>query len=147
MAETFMQNNIPLIMADNSRVQGHMLMKEAMASIPLRDPKVKAMFEARGETAPKELPGLMIFDSCEKVITDIRDIQADEKNPNDCAKDPHEVTHNVDMVRYFIISRVSSAERPVEVQEDPFAEFEPKKEQGYEEYMTGGEISEDYMGF
>ena len=142
-----MQNNIPLIMADNSRVQGHMLMKEAMAPIPLRDPKVKAVFEARGMEVPRELPGFMVFDSCEKVINDIRDIQADEKNPNDCSKDPHEVTHNVDMVRYFIISRVSSAEHPVEVKEDPFAEFEPKKEQGYEDYMTGGEITEDYMGF
>jgi len=147
MAETFMQNNIPLIMADNSRVQGHMLMKEAMAPIPLRDPKVKAVFEARGIEVPKELPGLMIFDSCDEVINDIRDIQADEKNPNDCSKDPHEVTHNVDMVRYFVISRVSSAEKPVKVEEDPFAELEDEPAETYETYMMGGEISASYMGY
>ena len=146
MAETFMQNNIPLIQADNSRVQGHMLMKEAMAPIPLRDPKVKAMFEAREMEVPKELPGLMIFDNCEKVISDIRDIQADEKNPNDCAKDPHEVTHNPDMVRYFVISRMSPAERPQEKYEDPFADFEDEPEMDYVSYMTGGEITASYIG-
>jgi len=144
MAESFLINEINICRADNNRVQGHMLMKEAMAMKPLHDKYVKQIFEQRGITPPEQLPGLMIFDSCEKVISDIRDIQADEDNPNDCAKDPHEITHNVDMVRYYIISRQLNTEAPVGDAEDEWDE--PEQEKGYEEYMCGGEPTKSYLG-
>lgn len=93
MAEIFMLNQVGLVKADNNRVQGHMMMKEAMSLIPLRDPFVISMFRREDGTVPERLPGLMFFDVCKEAISDIQDIQADEKNPNDCAKDPHDVTH------------------------------------------------------
>ena len=105
-----MLNQVGLIRADNNRVQGHLMMKEALAPRPLRDPYVQAMFRREDGTVPDKLPGLMFFDVCKEVIGDIQDIQADEKNPNDCAKDPHEVTHTVDGVRYYCISRVLPAQ-------------------------------------
>ena len=32
-------------------------------------------------------------------------IQFDTKNPNDCANQPHELTHSCDALRYFAVSR------------------------------------------
>lgn len=93
MAELFMLNQVGLIKADNNRVQGHMMMKDAMAPRLLRDPYVMDMVRRPDGSVPDKLPGLMFFDVCKGAIGDIQDIQADEKNPNDCAKDPHEVTH------------------------------------------------------
>jgi len=142
VAETFLNAGIDMVSADRNRVQGHMLMKEAMSLIPLKDKYVKKVYEAREKESPEMLPGFMVFNTCEKVIADIRDIQADEKNVNDCAKDPHEITHNPDMCRYYIISRVLHAEKPVEVEEE---DWELDKREDYESFMTGGEPTASYL--
>lgn len=142
MAELFMTYGLPIVRADNSRVQGHMVMKDMMQPIPLKDPFVKSLFP-EGQ-APEKLPALMFFDDLRRVISDIRDIQADDKNPNDCAKQPHDVTHSVDMVRYFCVSRVTPAEQEekVEIYYD-----EPEPQEDYETFMCGAEITDEYMGF
>jgi phage terminase large subunit len=111
-------------------------------NIPLNDPYVISMFPPG--KAPKKMPGLMIFETCKPVIEDMRDIQADEKNPNDCAKQPHDVTHSVDMVRYFCVSRVTPAEQK---QEEIELYDEDDKNEDMEAYMCGGEITEEYMNF
>ena len=87
----------------------------------------------------------MIFDCCKPVIEDLRDIQADEKNPNDCAKQPHDVTHSVDAVRYFCVSRVTPAEAPTDIDEDFYEEDDA--ETGMEAFMCGGEITEAYVAY
>ena len=145
MAETFMIMGIGLVKANRNRVQGHMLLKEAMGDIPLKDAYVRKIMTDRLGSAPTSLPGMMVFDTCEKVIEDLRDIQADDDNPNDCSKDPHEITHTVDMCRYYIISRVSAAE--LEEQERQREEFEEDPAVDYNDFMTGGEITESYMRF
>ena len=89
MAELFMQNGVSVVKSDNNRVQGHMLIKDMLAPIPLKDPFVKGLFP-EGET-PDKLPGLMFFDTVAQAFSDLKDIQADEKNPNDCAKTPHRI--------------------------------------------------------
>ena len=139
MNELFNQYGLPVVKTSNNRVQGHMIMKDMLSPIPLKDPFVRSLY---GANAPDTLPGLMFFDTCEKVIEDIKDIQADEKNLNDCAKMPHDVTHSVDMCRYFCISRVASAE--TEVPAAPVYEDE-EPEQDYESWMCGGEITDVYM--
>jgi len=78
---------------------------------------------------------MMFFENCKNIINDIRDIQHDDNDPNDCAKEPHDITHTVDGVRYYCISRILSAEP-----EDEEEYVDP-----YEEYMTGGEITEGYL--
>ena len=142
IAETFLNAGIDMVSADRNRIQGHMLMKEAMAPVTLNDKYVKEVYEAREGKAPSMLPGFMVFNTCEKVISDIRDIQADEKNVNDCSKDPHEITHNTDMCRYYIISRVLHAEKPVEIEED---DWETDTREDYESFMTGGEPTASYL--
>lgn len=146
MAEVFMLNQVGLIKADNNRVQGHMMMKEAMAPYPLRDPHVQAMFRRDDGTVPDKLPGLLFFNTCKGAIGDIQDIQADEKNPNDCAKDPHEVTHTVDGVRYYCVSRVLPAESIQEKEPVFWDDEEDDAPEDYAGYMTGGEVTAGYLG-
>lgn len=118
MAEVFTINAVPLLRANNNRVQGWLQVKEY-----LRQPK------------------LVIFDDCRGLIEDMQAIQADENNPNDCAKQPHEVTHSCDAIRYFCQSRSLPAEA---AQEENCAEDE---EELYSHFMAGGEISEGYLNY
>ena len=141
MAELFMQNGVSIVKSDNNRVQGHMLIKDMLAPIPLTDPFVKGLFP-EGE-APDKLPGLMFFDTIGQAFSDLKDIQADEKNPNDCAKTPHEITHTVDGIRYFCVSRVLAAEAIADRMQQEDDEDDTLTD--YESYMTGGEIPEGYL--
>ena len=123
MAELFAQGGVPLIKADNNRVQGHMLIKDALA---IRE-------DGR--------PGMIFFSSAQETIGDLMAIQADEADPDDCAKEPHERTHTVDSVRYFRVSRVIPAD-PGDLKEAP--EF---SDGSYDAFMRGGETPEDYFSF
>lgn len=49
-------------------------------------------------------PKLMIHKSCENLIYSLKMIQHDDKNPNDCAKEPHNLTHACDSLRYACTS-------------------------------------------
>lgn len=125
MAEVFMVNGVGLVRADNNRVQGHLQIKEALAN--LKD----------------GAPGLKIFENCKELIGDLQAIQADEANPNDCAKDPHDITHSVDALRYYCISRTIKAEAP---QSEDFYEEDTTLDD-YDDYMTGGAASASYMTY
>jgi phage terminase large subunit len=70
-------------------------------------------------------------------------IQKDEKNINDVAKNPHEVTHYPDALRYFCVSRMVSSVEPEEVKHYNFNFERPKEEDSY----FGGEVTEDYMSY
>ena len=148
MAEIFLQNGAAIVKADNNRVQGHMVMKDMMSPMPLKDPYVISLFP-EGK-APETLPGMMFFDDLERAIEDIESIQADEKNPNDCSKEPHDVTHSVDACRYYAISRVRRAEGQKKTKKfNPLAFLNGDDEEegdNYESFLCGGEITEAYMG-
>lgn len=49
-------------------------------------------------------PKLRIEKSCIALIKSLKMIQHDEKKVNDCAKEPHEITHAADAVRYLCTS-------------------------------------------
>ena len=142
IAELFSENGVPLIKANNNRVQGHMIMKNLMMPIELKDPFVKGLY---GDNVPDKLPALMFFrEECMPCIDDICDIQADETNLNDCAKQPHDVTHSVDMVRYYSINRVIEAE----AEKEEVAEYmEDDQEMDYEDFMCGTDVTDGYMNF
>lgn len=125
MAELFMTGGIGIVRADNNRIQGHMQIKEMLA--PMADGK----------------PALLFFDSCKEIISDIQAIQADERNPNDCAKEPHGVTHTVDGIRYFCVSRTLPTEMPQPA--DYWAGDEDEEE--YEAFMKGGEVNTAYISY
>lgn len=125
MAEIFMLAGVGLVKADNNRVQGHLQIKEMLAP------------DESGQ------PGLMIFDGCRSLIACLKAIQSDERNPNDCARQPHDVTHSVDALRYFCISRVLPGFIPEEtVEGDEISLMED-----YDESMTGGEADMSYIGY
>ena len=128
MAEVFMQCGVPIVRASNNRVQGFLQVKEALANMP--DGK----------------PGLVIFQTCERTIGDLEDIQADERNPNDCAKEPHEITHTVDSVRYYCVSRTMRADARDANPSEIIYEDEDAQED-YEEFMTGDAPSAGYISY
>ena len=123
MAELFAESGLPLLQSGNNRVQGHMLMRNMLLGVPLRDPFIRSLFP---DGAPDTLPGLMFFDCAGGVIEDMAGIQADETDPNDCAKMPHKLTHSVDAVRYFAVSRAADC-----------PPGEPEVYSEYMEYMLG----------
>jgi len=136
MYEVFAENGLPIIRSDNNRVQGHMLMKEMLAEKEVGDPFVKQYFKK------ERLPMLMFLDTVEqKVFSDIESIQADDDNPNDCAKQPHDVTHCVDALRYLCVSRTMAAQQEAKPEiEDDYDVMD------YDDYMRGGAISKSYLG-
>jgi phage terminase large subunit len=122
MAELFMVNGVPIIKADNNRVQGWLQVKEFLMD------------------GPDGQPGLVLFNNCKGLISDLETIQTDETNPNDCAKQPHDITHGPDSLRYFCVSRTLPGELPAaEAYRDEF------DEEDIEDEMTGGEISAGYI--
>ena len=61
-------------------------------------------------------------------------IQHDERNPNDCANEPHELTHICDALRYFCVGRVEESKPKSVVKEVFNFSFEepPSEDWGYE---------------
>ena len=55
----------------------------------------------------EEVSDLVIFNNVNILIEYLPQIQHDEKKVNDCATEPHELTHICDALRYFCVSRVS----------------------------------------
>ena len=137
MAEIYANSGLPLIRSDNNRVQGHMVMKSMLAPAEVHDEFVAKKFPGR------QLPMIMFFDTVgDKVFSDIESIQADDDNPNDCAKQPHDLTHAVDGIRYFVVARAIAAE--AEKLNAPAEEDDGLKD--YNSVMVGGVISSSYMG-
>lgn len=124
MAEVFLSNGVAIVKASRSRVQGWLQVKEFLA--PMEDGK----------------PKLMVFNTCQNFIDDIQSIQASDKDPNDCAVEPHDITHLPDACRYFCISRTMAAKSDEDKPEPD--EFETAGED-YESYMTGGKITNAYI--
>jgi hypothetical protein len=90
-AELFQENGEYLTQASNDRVQGWYNLKEWLK--PYED-------EQGIKTA-----NLVIFKNCVNLIRTLPQLQCDEKNPNDVANEPHEITHGPDAIRYFVSSR------------------------------------------
>lgn len=127
MAEIFLTCGVGIVRADNNRIQGWLMIKEAL----------KLWEDGK--------PGLTFFSNCEETVNDLEMIQADEKNYNDCAKEPHDLTHAPDMLRYYCISRQMKPEDIAERQAEDFDEDFDEDE--YDEYMTGGEATYAYLSY
>ncbi len=124
MAEIFMTSGVPIVKADNSRVQGWLQVKEVLAD------------RADGR------PSLLIFSSCTETIKDLEAIRADDKNPNDCASEPHELTHTCDALRYYCAARTIKTERPALP-----AYRDEEERQAYEGFMTGRGVTRGYLAY
>ena len=127
MAELFAQNGVGLLRAGNNRVQGWMATKEMLK--PLKN--------------ESDRPGLLVTSDCKGLIRNVQLIQHDEKNPSDCATQPHGITHVTDALRYFCITRTLGAEVERIAEED---EEEPGLAD-YDDEMTGGDMSQSYLSY
>ena len=123
-ANTFMEHGVSLYKADNNRKQGWYALKELL----------KVREDGK--------PGLIIFDTCGSLIDCLKCLQHDKTDPNDVAKNPHELTHGPDALRYFAQTYVLPAE-----QETAEAE-EEDDEDGVVDYFTemcGTGVSQSYI--
>lgn len=103
-AQIFSENGIPLVRARNDRVQGWLALREWLA--PWRD------------EFGKSRPRLKIFENCVNLIRTLPAVTVDAKNPNDVAREPHELTHAPDAIRYFVAGRPCAAEEEEERDEE-----------------------------
>lgn len=88
-AVLFDESGLTLVQSNNDRCAGWMAVKELL----------KERVAPNGERYVR----LKIFKTCTNLIRTLPQILIDEKNPDDCAKDPHELTHAPDALRYFSI--------------------------------------------
>lgn len=104
VAEIFLENGIMLIKSNNDRVHGWLTMKEYLK-----------VFE--DETGQKTA-NLVIFENCRNLIRCLPALTFDDKNPNDVADKPHELTHAPDAIRYFVSARPMPAYVAPPVEDD-----------------------------
>lgn len=88
--QIFLENDIVIVTTRNDRIPGWLCMKELL--------KVKHI-DIDGEK--KQTAQLKFFSNCRYIIRNLPMVQRDEKNPNDISKEPHELTHGPDAIRYF----------------------------------------------
>lgn len=91
VADIFRENGISLVIANNDRVHGWLDVKEWM--------------HIYNDEQGIPTANVRIFSNCTNLIRCLPLIQFDDKDPNDCANEPHEVTHAPDALRYFIAGR------------------------------------------
>ena len=80
----------PLDKSNNARVPGWLQIHE----------RLKLIDDVDGVSKTARLK---IFSNCRNLIRCISTIKADEKDCNDVATQPHELTHIVDALRYFCV--------------------------------------------
>ncbi len=85
----FEEHGIRLVKSSNNRETGWLYLKELLRP-------------RRGESGEAH-PRLRIFATCRHLIRSLQTILVDDKNPCDAAREPHEVTHAPDALRYFAV--------------------------------------------
>ena len=126
-AELFSEGGITFTKAGNDRESGWLTVKEWIK------PK-KVRHEQTGELI--ETADLYIFSNCVNLIRCLPQLQHDDKNPNDVATEPHEITHITDALRYFCVSRTSPSKEIISKEKSFYDMFEVKQEH----YDYGEEI-------
>lgn len=127
-AQLFHENGVTLIQSKNDRVQGWYCLKEWLKPYESKD-------EQTGEII--QTANMKIFNNCHNLIRTLPQLQHDEKDPNDVATEPHELTHAPDAIRGFAITYAS----PAKIEQKPKHynwEFEKPK--------AKNKISKAYIG-
>ena len=117
-AEIFTANGVPVIRANNDRVQGWYDLKEWL----------KPYTDEFGQTSAR----LRIFSTCTELIRTLPSVCFDKHNPNDVSTEPHELSHAPDAVRYFVAGR-------------PIPTFERKEED--EDHIEYDDQLEEFLNF
>lgn len=101
VADIFFEHGITLAKSSNERVNGWMAVKEWL----------KPFADVDGVTKAK----LSIFENCRNLVRTLPAVQYDNKNPNDVAKEPHELTHAPDALRYFCVYWTTAAQKKAKI--------------------------------
>lgn len=88
VADLFRESNLPLTRVSAERKAGWALLNEWLTERKDRDGSLR--------------PQLRIFSTCPNIIRCLPALQWDPNHPGDCAKEPHELTHAPDALRYFL---------------------------------------------
>lgn len=97
--ELFGEYGIDFVKTSNKRVAGWLAVKEFLNPVLTPDGSMK--------------PSLRFFRNCQNITRTLPLLQHDERDPNDCATDPHELTHAPDALRGFCIYRTQQGVRPI----------------------------------
>ena len=118
-AELFSEGGIIFSKAGNDRESGWLTVKEWIKPRKIRHEQTGELIEGSD---------LYIFSNCTNLIRCLPQLQHDEKNPNDVATEPHEITHITDALRYFCVSRTSPSKELVDKQKTFYDMFEIPQE-------------------
>lgn len=97
IAELFYENGVKLTKVSNDRVAGWLGLREWLK-----------VYDDETDTKTADM---RIFSNCINLIRTLPELQYDPKNPADCMKEPHELTHAPDALRYFISGRPKKARK------------------------------------
>lgn len=120
--EMFAEGGIVFSKASNNREAGWLAVKEWLK-------KKKSRHEQTGEEIDDT--NLYIFNNCKNLIRCLPQLQHDDKNPNDVATEPHEITHITDALRYFCVSRTNPTKEIID-KEKGFDDFFEVKEEHFD---------------
>ena len=109
-AEIFAVSGIPLLRANNDRVQGWYELAERLQPITDEQGCLR--------------PALRIWRNCSNLIRTLPLLQYDKVNPNDIAREPHELTHAPDALRYFVAGRPRAAKLPVKLENEEHPDYD-----------------------
>ena len=121
-ADIFQENGLTLVKSSNDRVSGWYALKEWLSVYETQD-------EQTGDTKQDSL--LKIFKNCKNLIRRLPQLQRDEKDPNDVANEPHEITHAPDALRYFCVMRTYPSKSPRKPLKDGFYLPSELEDMGY----------------
>lgn len=112
-AKIFAENGLKLTQSNNDRVQGWYNLKEWLK--PCKD--------EFGKSAAK----LRFFSNCKNLIRTLPQLQHNERDANDVAGTPHELTHAPDAIRYFVSGHTKQPEIKKKKTKDGFEDMKPKR--------------------
>lgn len=108
-AELFHNNGVNLTKANNNRIGGWLNVKEWLKPQKKRNEQTGEIYEDSD---------IKIFNNCLNLIRCLPQLQHDEKTPNDCATEPHEITHITDALRYFCVSHTRKSKIESQIRKD-----------------------------
>jgi phage terminase large subunit len=96
--QLFAENGIIGIITTNDRESGWLCLKELLKP-----------------WGSQLVPRLRFFNTCRNIIKCLPMVQRDMKNPNDISKEPHDLTHGPDSLRYFASTWIKKPEHDVDL--------------------------------
>lgn len=120
-ADIFQECGVQLTKSNNDRINGWVSVKEWMRVVP--------------DEHGKPFSRIRIFRTCKNLIRCIPALQYDEKIVNDAAKQPHEITHAPDALRYFcvywtVVADIATTTKTKEWTQDMWEDYYNADEEG-----------------